>query len=55
MDRHADETDGQSPPPEQEGRPDISKDPASDPGPPENPEVDQEKLEQELDNASKEL
>ena len=35
--------------------PEITRDPATGPGPPENPEVDDEKLDESLDDASKEL
>lgn len=35
--------------------PEIRKDPASDPGPPENPEIDDEKMREALDGKSKEL
>ncbi len=35
--------------------PDIRKDPAKDPGPPENPPVDEDKMREALDGKSKEL
>ena len=40
---------------EDEDEPAITRDPATDPGPPENPEVDDDRLEESLDDASKEL
>jgi len=39
----------------QSDAPEIRKDPAQDPGPPENPEVDEDKMREALDDKSKEL
>jgi len=40
---------------EQSDAPGLHKDPAQDPGPPENPEIDEDKMREALDDKSKEL